>query len=711
MEFLEQLKDQVLELMKQKNYLPMEIDQLFEKLELRSSQDFTNLAKVLNQLEDEFIITHNSKGKFALLETFHLAKGVIDIKDAGYGFIDFDEGSIFIKKVNLKGALTNDEVLVSYFTDQLGRYEGKVERIIKRSNVEIVGKLQKYRHKFIVKSVNYRIDLWVFIKSKDLNKAQEGDMVKVKITRFFPNNTADGEIIEIIGSSNTPSIDITSLVINSGIRTDFSNEVKEEIKNIPQVVKDIKNPNRKDLRDKFIITIDGDDAKDLDDAVRVEKLSNGNYLLGVYIADVSEYVQELSALDLEGFERGTSVYLADRVIPMLPKELSNGICSLNPNVDRLVMSCEMEINSKGNVVEYSIFEALIKTTYRMTYNNVNKILEQDLETTKMYPDLAEMLSNMQELAQILMEMRKNRGSFNFETNEAKVLLDEKGIAKEIILRKRGMAEKIIEEFMLIANETVAQAMTWLDVPFIYRVHEEPKEEKIGKFIQILNNFNYKFKVKSKKGMSKALQQVLINLEEEDDEIAKTIINNTLLRSMMKAKYSEVNIGHYGLASSCYTHFTSPIRRYPDLLVHRLIKHYLLNEPQINSEVSDQFFMNKVRTSSLQASKCEKKAESLERDVLDMKKCEYMMQFTNHEFCGIISSVTNWGIYITLENTVEGLVRFEDLPDYYEVDELNARIIGRRYGQIYQMGDQVRVKVVDINLEKRQVTFKLLGRKE
>ena len=707
---LENLKENIIEILSKDNYIPLDADELFVLLRLTDASDFTQMAKALAALEDEFVIAHNKKGCFALLKDFNLATGIIDVKEAGFGFVDLDEGSIFVKKDNLKGAITGDTVLVSTFKDKIGRSEGKVERIIQRGTTFVIGKLQKYRNKYVVRSVNSKVDLWIFIKSTDLLKAKENDFVRVDITKYYPNNTADGKVTSIIGNKNTPNIDITALIASSCVDVEFSEETKKEVKNIPSSVDMNKYLDRVNLTDKVIITIDGDDAKDLDDAVRVEKLDDGNYLLGVYIADVSEYVKENTSLNQDAYKRATSIYLPDRVIPMLPKELSNGICSLNEGVNRLVLACEMVINKEGHVLEHNIFEGVIKTTYRMTYKNVNEILENNNQIiTKQYAKITEMLYNMKELSLILNDMRTSKGAFNFETNEAKVILNNQGDVLDIVLRKRGLGEEIIEEFMLIANETVANAMTWLDTPFIYRIHEEPKEDKIGKFIQILNNFNYEFKVKGKtsKAMSKALQEVLISLEKEDD-IQKTIINNTLLRSMMKAKYSETNIGHYGLASDCYTHFTSPIRRYPDLLVHRLVKHYMLNKPQVEYDNATDYFEMLVHDASNVSSKQERKAESLERDATDLKKCEYMAKYIHETFTAVVSSITNWGIYVTLDNTVEGLVRFEDMmDDFYDIDELNARIIGRRSGNIYQMGDLVSVRLIDVNKEKRQISFKLL----
>ena len=486
---MENLKKQLIDIMEDPKYSPSDIDKINEILNFKDSSDFINLAKALNELEDEFIITHNKKCEFALLKTFNLAKGIVDVKEAGYGFVDLESGSIFVKKDNLKGAITFDLVLVSVFKDKLGRLEGSVERIIKRSTDAIFGKLQKYRNKYVVRSVNSKIDLWVFVKSNEIKKAKENDFVKVKITRYYPNNTADGTVEKVIGNINTPNIDITALVESANVPVEFSQDTKNYLKEIPSYVDPNKYLDRVDLSNKLIITIDGDDAKDLDDAVRVEKRSDGTYLLGVYIADVSEYVKDSSPLDKDAYQRGTSIYLPDRVIPMLPKELSNGICSLNEGVDRLVLACEMIIDDSGKVLEHNIFEGIINTTYRMTYKNVNEILENNnILISKQYEKIVDMLYNMNDLSKILFNMRTRRGAFNFETNEGKVILDKQGNVLDIVLRKRGEGEKLIEEFMLIANETVATSMTWLDVPFIYRIHEEPKEDKISKFIQILNNF-------------------------------------------------------------------------------------------------------------------------------------------------------------------------------------------------------------------------------
>lgn len=714
------MKDKILEIMNSKNFVPMDIDKIYNELNLTSSKDFTTLAKTLNSLVDEKILTYNSKGEFAPLEYFNMAYGIIDVKEAGFAFLDTELGGIFIPPSKLKGAITYDEVMVKFRIDRLGRYEGEVIRIVKRNTTEIVGTLIFTKGKYIVKPVDSKLNVITYIDKNEIKNAKPDDIVKAKITKYFPNTTADGVIIEVLGNKNTPGLDITSLVISSNIQVDFSKETLEEINDIPDFIDSEdelnKNPNLVDLRDKKIITIDGIDAKDLDDAVRVEKLVNGNYLLGVYIADVTHYVKENSFLDFDAFNRGTSVYLPDRVIPMLPKKLSNGICSLNENVDRLVMACEAEINKDGNVVNYSIFEGIIKTKHRMNYDDVNKILEdEDMNLINKYQDIYEMLQDMQDLAKIRNNMRLKRGSFEFESLEPKLILNEKGKVERIDLRIQKTAENLIEEFMLCANETVAQAMTWLDVPFIYRVHEEPKDEKLTKLLYSLDQFGYTVKIKNKKALPKALQQILLDMKDEsksdEERTTDAIISKLMIRSMAKAKYQEQNIGHFGLASNCYTHFTSPIRRYPDLLVHRLIKEFMLGIKQTDASNNVSFYTDKVNKAGIVSSQTEKKAENLERNCVDLKKVEYMSDFIGKTFTGIISSITEFGLYIMLDNTVEGLVKYKEMhDDYYIVDTLKGSIKGEKNKKTYKIGDRVVVRLIDTNIEKRVIEFRLL-RKE
>lgn len=716
------MREKILKLLQSDSYHPMVANQIFQLLNLKDSKEFTQLVKTLNQLEDEGEITHNSRGEYATFEKLNLAKGIIDVKDGGYAFVDTDLGGIFIKSDNINGAITYDEVLVEYYLDNLGRYEGKVVKIIKRNTRVIIGPVSRLRQNAIVRSIDSKIKLLVFIKEKDLKKAKVNDIVKVEITEYFPNMTADGKVVEVYGNKHLPGLDITSMVLSSGVPVEFPEDAKKEIKTIPNKIDSEailqKNPKIRDLRDKLIITIDGDDAKDLDDAISLEYNDSGNYHLGVYIADVSHYVQEKSPLDTEALNRGTSVYLPDRVIPMLPKELSNGICSLNEKVDRLVMACEMEIDHDGKIINHDIFEAIINNKHRMTYSNVNAMLEDKNQAIRdAFFDIYPMLKQMNELAKTLRNKRIKRGSFEFESLEPRLILDQNGKVVDIVLRKQRSAEKLIEEFMLAANETVAEAMTWLNVPFIYRVHEEPSDEKITKLLETLDLFGYNVKIKNKKAMPKKLQEVLLSLENDEEkdseELSKDIIiNQMMIRSMSKAKYQEYNIGHFGLASECYTHFTSPIRRYPDLLVHRLVKQFMLGEDEVTVTSPVEYFASKVNYASIQSSKTEKRAEVLERDCVDYKKVEYASRFIGTITSGLLTSITNFGVFITLDNSIEGLVKYADMQDdYYDVDDKFGRIVGERNHKVYQIGDRLTVKIVSANLEKSEINFKIIKKED
>ena len=716
------MREKILKLLQSDSYHPMVANQIFQLLNLKDSKEFTQLVKTLNQLEDEGEITHNSRGEYATFEKLNLAKGIIDVKDGGYAFVDTDLGGIFIKSDNINGAITYDEVLVEYYLDNLGRYEGKVVKIIKRNTRVIIGPVSRLRQNAIVRSIDSKIKLLVFIKEKDLKKAKVNDIVKVEITEYFPNMTADGKVVEVYGNKHLPGLDITSMVLSSGVPVEFPEDAKKEIKTIPNKIDSEailqKNPKIRDLRDKLIITIDGDDAKDLDDAISLEYNDSGNYHLGVYIADVSHYVQEKSPLDTEALNRGTSVYLPDRVIPMLPKELSNGICSLNEKVDRLVMACLMEIDHDGKIINHDIFEAIINNKHRMTYSNVNAMLEDKNQAIRdAYFDIYPMLKQMNELAKTLRNKRIKRGSFEFESLEPRLILDQNGKVVDIVLRKQRSAEKLIEEFMLAANETVAEAMTWLNVPFIYRVHEEPSDEKITKLLETLDLFGYNVKIKNKKAMPKKLQEVLLSLENDEEkdseELSKDIIiNQMMIRSMSKAKYQEYNIGHFGLASECYTHFTSPIRRYPDLLVHRLVKQFMLGEDEVTVTSPVEYFASKVNYASIQSSKTEKRAEVLERDCVDYKKVEYASRFIGTITSGLLTSITNFGVFITLDNSIEGLVKYADMQDdYYDVDDKFGRIVGERNHKVYQIGDRLTVKIVSANLEKSEINFKIIKKED
>ena len=710
------MKEKLLEIFNGKLSKPLDIDELYKLLDLHSSIYFTILAKTLNDLEDDFLITHNRRGEFAPLSYFKLAVGVLEVKDGGYGFVDTDEGGIFIPSSSLKNAITYDTVLIKVSSDDKGRLEGNVERVLKRGNPYIYGILKINHGKYYLYSIDDKIKLRLNIEKDKLKNAKLGQIVKALVLHYNQNNTADGEIVDILGFKDTSGTDISALVYSANVPYLFSSPCLDEVKKIPLEVDITKLDKRVNLTGKKIITIDGDDAKDLDDAISVEKLDNGNYKLGVYIADVSNYVKEDDNIDKDAVARGTSIYLPDRVIPMLPKELSNGICSLNEGVIRLVMAVEMEINNSGEVVNSSIFEGYISSAHRMTYHNVNKILLGEEKLKHEYSDIVDMLNVANELSHVLYNMRIKRGAFEFETPETKLILDEHGKVKDILMVTRSDAECMIEEFMLICNETVANTMTWLDVPFLYRVHEEPKQEKITKLLLLVENFGNIYKIKNAKSTVRVLQQILKDNSLNDNNLTdeektkRSIINDALIKSMAKAKYQETNIGHFGLASKCYTHFTSPIRRYPDLLVHRLIKEFLLNEKTINKNNVIEYYNHKVNSIGISASKQERVAERLERDCDDYKKCEYMEHFLGDKFEGTISSITSFGVYVTLDNTICGLSKFMDMhDDYYDFNEIKSQIKGTRYGITYTLGDRVKVRVMNVHKEIREINFRLLGK--
>lgn len=707
------MKERILELFENPKIKPLSVDQIYSLLELSTSSEFVELTKTLCSLEDEFILFRNKNDKYQTLKYHSLVKGIINVKEAGFGFVTTNEFStdIYISSENRNTALNNDEVLVHYY-EYNGKLEGEVKKIIKRNVYTLIGTVKKFRGKHFVESIDSRNKMSLFVPTNMLNGAVDGNVVEASIKRYYEDAydlirpIGEGKIVKVFGDYNDPGMDITSLVLSKGYTLNFPLDVMDEVSGIKDYVTDDQLIGRVDLTNKQIVTIDGDDAKDFDDAVNVELLDNGNYLLGVYIADVTEYVKLNSPLDKEAFNRGTSVYLPDRVIPMLPKELSNGICSLNEGVVRLVLACEMEIDQDGNVVSQNIFKGYIKSHARLTYKIVNKILvDKDPELIKRYQIFVPMLEQARDLAEILYNMRIRRGAFDFETVESKIVLDSNLKAVDIEIKSRGVSENLIEEFMLITNDTIASVMTWMDVPFIYRVHDEPKEDRINSFIEYCKHLGITVKNKNAKQLAKCLQDIYLQ-SKTNDEMENLAIGTLLIRSMAKAKYQTHNIGHYGLASECYTHFTSPIRRYPDLLVHRLVKEFLLNESSINNPI--EYYLEFNEAASLQSSVKERMADSIERDADDIKKAEYMSDKIGQKFVGSVMSVTNHGLYVVLDNFVEGKVRFEYLPhDYYIYLEDQNTIIGERTNNSYTIGDKVYVELINTNKKNRQIDFKLI----
>lgn len=704
--------EQLLEFMREDSYKPLTITELEEVFELKDSSEFKQFVKTLNYMEEQGLIVRTRTNRFGVPERMGLIKGRVKMNAKGFAFVIPEEegfADIYISQNDMNGAMNGDLVLVRpHLTTSGTSQEGSVVRIIERGITQTVGTYVDEEYYGIVIADDKRIPHDIFIPKSASKGAAEGHKVVVAITKYPEGRqSAEGEIIEILGHKNDPGIDILSIIHKYGIPIEFPDDVLEQAEKVPDTISEEEIANRRDLRDKTIVTIDGADAKDLDDAVTVERLDNGNYLLGVYIADVSYYVPEDSPIDREAFERGTSVYLVDRVIPMIPHRLSNGICSLNPKVDRLVLACEMEITSEGQVVNHEIFEGVIRTTERMTYSDVRKILvEQDEEEMTKYAELVPLFQLMEELALILRKKRFERGAIDFDFKEAKVLVNEEGIPTDVVIRERTIAENIIEEFMLAANETIAEHFHWMRLPFLYRIHEEPKTEKLEQFLQFITNFGYVVRGTANTVHPRALQMLLEEVRGEPEE---TVISTVMLRSMQQAKYDPNSLGHFGLSTEFYTHFTSPIRRYPDLIVHRLIRTYLI-ENKIDQETQN-YWNERLGDIARHTSEMERRAVDAERDTDEVKKAQFMENKIGEVFTGIISGVTNFGIFVELENTIEGLVHVSHLTDdYYHYDERQYAMIGERTGNVFRIGDVIEVRCIDVNVEESSIDFEIVGMK-
>ena len=703
-----EVKCKVYEFMKKDSYKPMTYSELFEDLKLEPEEAESFNASLI-EMEEEGKIILTKKKKYGFAEKMNLFAGRIQGNKKGFGFFIPDNSEIediYLNQENLNGAMHNDRVLVRPLAVEYKtkRKEGEVIRVLKRANEKIVGTYEYSRNFGFVVPDDQRIYQDIFISKSENMDVKDGYKVVVEITKWPEGNrrNPEGKIVEIIGHQDAVGVDIVSIIRSHNLPEEFPIEVLQQADKIPEKVTEDEIGKRRDLRNKVIVTIDGDDAKDLDDAVSLEVLANGNYSLGVHIADVSHYVTENSILDKDARNRGTSVYLLDRVIPMLPQRLSNGICSLNPQVDRLTLSCQMEIDDKGKVVGYEIFDSVIKTKERMTYNNVNKIItDKDPAIMERYADLIETFSKMHDLMKILGKRRAIRGSIEFEFQETKIILDEKGVPIDIKPYDRGVSEQIIEEFMLVCNETIAEHMYWKELPFIYRVHEDPDSGKLAAFNEFIYNFGYVLK-----GIEeihpKAMQQLMEKIKGTKEE---RIIGTMMLRSLRKARYTSTSLGHFGLAAKFYCHFTSPIRRYPDLMIHRIIKEDLsgkLNEKRIRELNS---YIEQIADNS---SVREREAEEAERDVDDMKKAEYMSNHIGEEFEGIISNITAFGMFVELDNTIEGLVHISNMEDdYYIFDEKNHSLIGERRKRTFRIGDVVKISVSKADPQARTIDFALI----
>jgi len=707
-----QLMERLMTFMRDEAYKPLTVQELEEAFEITEADEFKELVKALVSMEEQGLVVRTRSNRYGVPEKMNLIRGKVTGHSKGFAFVvpeDPTLDDIFIPPSELKNAMHGDTVLVRVSSQTSGaRKEGTIVRIIERGVTEIVGTYTESKNFGFVIPDDKKIVNDIFIPNHATNGAVEGHKVVVRLTTYPEGRiSAEGEVIKILGHKNDPGVDILSVIHKHGLPMQFPEEVVAHANNVPDTISEEDLKGRRDLRDQMIVTIDGADAKDLDDAVTVTKLENGNYKLGVHIADVSHYVTEGSPIDREAYERGTSVYLVDRVIPMIPHRLSNGICSLNPRVDRLTLSCEMEVNEHGEVVSHEIFQSVIRTTERMTYSDVNKILvDKDGELRERYEPLVPMFELMAELADILRNKRMKRGAIDFDFKEAKILVDDEGKPYDVVLRERSVAERLIEEFMLLANETVAEHFHWMNVPFIYRVHEDPKPEKLQRFLEFITNFGYVVKGTGNQIHPRALQEILDAVRGEPEEM---VVSTVMLRSMKQARYDAESLGHYGLSTDFYTHFTSPIRRYPDLIVHRLIRTYLING-QLDNGIQEKW-AEKLPDIAEHTSNMERRAVEAERETDDLKKTEFMEDKIGMEFDGIISSVTSFGLFVELPNTIEGLVHVSYLTDdYYRYDERSYAMIGERTGKIFRIGDEITVRVINVNKDERIVDFEVVGMK-
>lgn len=700
-----QIKDRIIAFLSEKYVHPQELGQICAYIE---DFDEIKIETILEDMvKDGILVKTPKKQKYTIPEKLGLKTAIILMNQKGFAFARaaLDEPDIFISKSDLMGAMDKDKVLLTITrqSDEEHRAEGKVIEILERNIVKVIGRYQKEKDFGFVIPLSRKITSDIYIPKKFENAAKQGDMVECEIYKYPQDDkNAEGKIKKIIADKNDKDIYFKVIFEENDLSKEFPKKVLKEVDKIQEEISENYIKDRLDLRDKQIFTIDGWDAKDLDDAISIEKNENNNYILGVHIADVSEYVRENTALDSEALKRATSIYLVDTVVPMLPEKLSNGVCSLHPNVDRLSLSCIMEIDPKGKVVNHKVQKSIINSKARLVYTKVSDFLENDDETVlKKGQWLKEKLNLSQELAVILREKRFARGAMDFNFPESSIEMDEYKNVIDVRLEERRIGNKIIEEFMLITNEVIAEQFYWLSLPFVYRVHEYPDVEKLKKLTPILEMYNHRLKI-DEDVHPKQLQELLDKLKGQKEE---EVISTLLLRSLKKARYSNICMGHFSLSLKYYCHFTSPIRRYPDLQIHRIIKEFL--DGRVDEKRS-RYLEGVVAKSSEQSSIMEQLADDVERQVDDLRKAQYMQKFVGDKFDGVISSVTGFGIFIRLENTVEGLARFADMTDdRYDFDEINMRVTGRFSGKKYFIGDKVRVKVTRTSEEFREVDFEIV----
>ena len=706
------LKERLLGLINDPAYTPLKKEELALIFDIHPTE-IPMFYNFLEELEEDGYIGKTKKGKIASPKSMGYFVGKFVAHRKGFGFVESDEEYIqdlFIPAADVNGAMHNDRVVAEITkpaTDER-RAEGAIIKVLEREITKVVGEFQSNKTFGFVIADEKKFNQDIYIPKKYFSGAKDGDKVVVQIT-IWPQagRKPEGKIIEVLGPKGEKEVEILSIIRAHGLPEEFPKKVLEEAQKVAVPIPQEEIDRRLDIRDLNIFTIDGEDAKDLDDAISIERLSNGNFKLGVHIADVTHYVHEKSKLDKEALKRATSVYLVDTVIPMLPKTLSNGVCSLNPHEDKLTLSVFMEIDRKGNVKQYDIKETIINSKARMTYTEVSDILEHDDEELKAkYSHVVEEFKIAEVLAKILMERRNRRGAIDFDFPEAKIILTPEGKVSDIKEYERRISNRIIEEFMLITNETVAEHYFWLNIPFVYRIHETPSPEKMQELGKFVSTFGYTIKGDLEEVHPKALQSIISAIKGKREEEA---ISTIMLRSLKQARYSPECSGHFGLAAQYYSHFTSPIRRYPDLQIHRIMKEHLNNK--INKKRQEQL-VNIVDYASTQSSERERAADLAERDVKDYYKAVYMEDKVGEEFDGVVSSVTSFGMFIELPNTVEGLSRLANMgDDYYIYDEMTYTIIGERTRKTYRIGDPVRIKVANVNVDLREIDFKILYKLE
>ena len=695
------MKEKILEILKEETK-GQNINEINNKLHLRGMEEITELEDNLKELVTEGIL-HMSKNREYMLmsNTKSLKVGKLRINKNGNGFVECEPEDIFVHSNDLNGAINGDFVEVEIKTRLNDpEPEGYIRNVLKRDLKNVVGEMVKDKKTLAFKPDDEKLNIAVKLTKESMKGCVEGHKVIISIIKEIGNRTFLGKVEKIIGHKNDPGVDILTIAAKHSIETEFSEEVKRELKNIPDEVCESDLIGRTDLTKEMIFTIDGDDTKDIDDAISVKR-DGKNYVLGVHIADVSNYVKVGSALYDSAFSRGTSSYLADTVIPMIPHQLSNGICSLNPEVIRLTISCVMTIDGNGKVISYDIFPSYIKSRKQMTYKNVNKILDENI-IPEGYGEFADTLKLMHELSKILRQEKINRGYIDFGIDEAKVIQDENGKAIDIVKRVQGTGEKLIEDFMIAANETVATHISNLDLPFIYRVHDLPNAEKIEDFSNLIKQMGYQIHTNLNKITPVTMQKLLNEFRDKDEFV---ILSDMLLRSMKKAIYSTNNIGHFGLASKNYTHFTSPIRRFPDLSVHRLLRTYLF-ENRIDMETIN-FNAKYLIDVADHSSETEVNSVEAERDVLDMKMAEYMESHIGEEYEGIISGVTNFGMFVELDNLIEGLVHISTLDGFYTYVPEMLSLISANKKNKYRIGDKVKIIVTNANKNQGIIDFELV----